>query len=109
MRTGRTHRPPAIAAMLIVVAASHVAIADDGRHRKDHDVARHALERGEVLPLDTVLAEVRKSVPGEVAGVELEHEHGAWIYEIKVIGPGGLLTEVKVNATSGRIVRRKEK
>ncbi len=108
MLTGWTDRSLAVATMLFVVALSHVALGDDGRYRKDHDVARQALERGEVLPLDTVLAEVRKSVPGEVAGVELEHEHGAWIYEIKVIGQGGLLTEVKVNATSGHILRRKE-
>jgi uncharacterized membrane protein YkoI len=94
--------------MLVIMASSQVALGDDERHSHDHDVARQALEQGEVLPLQTVLAEVRNSFPGEVAGIELEHEHGAWTYEIKVIGPGGVLTEVKVNATTGRILRKKE-
>lgn len=99
-----------VATLLGGVGICHVALADnDDRHRRDHDLARQALERGEVLPLEAVLAEVRKSVSGEVAGIELEREHGVWLYEIKMIGPGGALTEVKVDARTGRILRSKGK
>ncbi len=109
----RAYRPTFLILMATLfggVGICHVALADDDdRHRWDHDLARQALERGEVLPLEAVLAEVRKSASGEVAGVELEREHGAWLYEIKMIGPGGVLTEVKVDARTGRILRMKGK
>ena len=99
-----------ISTLLGVVGVCHVSLADDyDRHRTDHDLARQALERGEVMPLESVLAEVRKSVSGEVAGVELEHERGTWLYEIKMIVPGGVLTEVEVDARTGRIIGIKGK
>lgn len=99
-----------IATLLGVAGVCHVALADDDdRHLGDHDLARQALERGEVMPLEAVLAEVRRSVSGELVGIELEHEQGAWRYEIKIILPGGGLTELKVDARTGRIVRTKGK
>lgn len=92
--------------MVAAVACLHPlrVLADD-----DHDQARQALERGEALPLGGILSEVRKAVPGEVVGIELEHEHGAWVYEIKVIQAGGMRAEVLVDARSGRIVSVKGK
>jgi uncharacterized membrane protein YkoI len=94
-----------ISTLLGVVGVCHVSLADDyDRHRRDHDLARQALERGDLMPLEFVLAAVHKSVSGEVAGVELEHEHGTWLYEIAMILPGGMLTEVKVDARTGRII-----
>ena len=59
--------------------------------------------------IERILSEVRKAVPGEVVGIELEHEHGAWVYEIKVIQAGGMRAEVLVDARSGRIVSVKGK
>lgn len=110
MRAYRRTIPIVIATLLGVVGDCHVSLADDyDRHRMDHDLARQALERGEVMPLESVLAAVRNSVSGEVAGVELEHEHGTWLYELKMIVPGGVLTEVIVDARTGRIVGIKGK
>ncbi len=110
MRAYRRTIPIVIATLLGVVGDCHVSMADDDdRHRRDHDLARQALERGEVMPLEFVLAAVRNSVSGEVAGVELEREHGTWLYEIKMIVPGGVLTEVIVDARTGRIVGIKGK
>jgi len=110
MRAYRSSIPIIIATLLGVVGFCHVSLADDDdRHRRDHDLARQALERGEVMPLEAVLAEVRRTISGELVGVELEHEHGVWLYEIKMIMPGGGLTEVKVDARNGRIVRLKGK
>jgi len=82
---------------------------DVDRQRRDHDIARQALERGEILPLEKVLGEVRKAAPGEVIQVELERKHGGWIYEIKVILPGGALVEVHADAGTARILKMKDK
>ena len=94
---------------VLAAAGLAPAAADDKRHRKDHEEARQAVERGEIMPLTEVLAEVRKSVPGEIVGVELERKHGTWVYEFKVIQTGGLRIEVYTDARPGRIIRTKDK
>jgi uncharacterized membrane protein YkoI len=77
-----------------------------GPHR-DHDRAREALERGEALPLADILARVRPELGGEVVGVSFERDGGRWIYEFKVVGPAGRLSEVHVDAATARVLRRK--
>lgn len=71
----------------------------------DEELARRALEKGEVLPLERIMAQLRDKVPGEISGIELEKEKGIWIYEFKIISPGGRMTKVRVNAATGQIVR----
>ena len=74
--------------------------ADDegGRKRRDHEIARKALLSGEIRPLEAVIAEVRRTVPGEIVGVELESYHGRWTYKLKVITPSGTMQRVVVDA-----------
>ncbi len=71
---------------------------------ESQDVAREALERGEILPLEAVLSEIRKSIGGEVIGVELEREQGTWIYEVKIISSGKFVIEVSVDARTAKVI-----
>lgn len=82
------------------------AMAQDEFRKKaeDHDVALRALARQEILPLETVLSEVRKTVSGEIVGVELERNGGVWLYEIKIIAPGDNMVEAVVDARTARVV-----
>lgn len=75
----------------------------------DHDRARAAVQAGEVLPLKTVLERVARSHPGEVLEVELEHEHGRWVYEIKLLQPGGRLVKLEVDAATAEVLRGKRR
>ena len=77
-----------------------------GSHR-DHDRAREALERGEALPLTDILARLRSELGGEVVGVSFERKGGRWIYEFKVVGPAGRLSEVRVDAATAKVLKRK--
>lgn len=77
---------------------------DSAADPPDHDRARAALERGEVRPLDEILAAAAAEVPGEVVELELEREHGRWVYELKVIAPDGRVLEVMVDAASARVL-----
>jgi uncharacterized membrane protein YkoI len=88
------------ALMLSVAAALPIHAADSG----DHDRARQALEAGEILPLKTVLEKVGREVPGQVMEVELERKRDRWIYEIKLLRPGGSLVKLLVNASDGTII-----
>nr|CCD32092.1 Conserved hypothetical protein [Methylocystis sp. SC2] len=86
------------------------AVGDDaGKSGNDHDIALRAFEHGEVLPLESVLSEVRKAVRGEVVGIELEQERGNWVYQIKVIAPGSSMVEMHVDARTARIFEIKGK
>jgi uncharacterized membrane protein YkoI len=75
---------------------------------RDHDEARRAVERGEALPLFDILARVRSDLGGEVVGVSFKRKRDRWIYEFKVIGAGGQLSEVYVDASSAEILEREE-
>jgi uncharacterized membrane protein YkoI len=77
---------------------------DSAADPPDHDRARAALERGEVRPLAEILAAAAAEVPGEVVELELEREHGRWVYELKVIAPDGRVLEVMVDAASARVL-----
>lgn len=87
---------------MLVLAAGPVAAGDD-----DHEIARRALEAGEVLPLRTVLDIVEKQYPGQVVEVEFEHDDGEFLYEIKVLQRGGRLVKLDLDARTGEIVEAK--
>ena len=79
----------------------------------DHERARQALEAGEVLPLRSILERVEREYPGQVIDVELERGQekafALWIYNVKVLRPGGSLVKLKVDGRDGAIIDRKAK
>lgn len=76
---------------------------------RDHDDARRAVEAGEIRPYADILNVVKGKLPGEVVGVKLEREAGAWMYELRVVDDKGRLFEIHVDAKSGEVERTKEK
>ncbi len=76
----------------------------------DHDLARQALESGQVLPLATVLDKLAREAPGQVLKVEFEREDGRFIYEIRLLQDDGRVAKLKVDAVDGRVlaIRRRE-
>lgn len=93
-------------ALVLAVAGLEPGLADEG---DDHNRARQALEAGEVLPLRTVLERVEKEYPGQVMEVELDREDGRWVYEIKILRPGGILLKLKVDARDGALLGSKQR
>ena len=90
------------------VPVAHASVDDEitkeDLSRHDHDRAERARARGEIRPLEEIMAFVRDRVAGEVAHIELERDQGLWIYEFKVIDRAGQVIEVKVNAESGAVI-----
>jgi uncharacterized membrane protein YkoI len=70
----------------------------------DHDQAERARERGEIRPLEEIMPILRERFSGEVAQIELEHDHGVWIYEFKLIDATGRLVEITIDAKTGAVV-----
>jgi uncharacterized membrane protein YkoI len=48
---------------------------------------------------------VRSQLGGEVVGVSFKRKRDGWVYEFKVIGSSGQLTEVYVDAASAEILK----
>lgn len=93
-----------LAFVLAVVLASPPALADS-----EQDRARAAVQAGKVLPLKTLLERLEREHPGQVLEVELEQDDGRWIYEIKLLQPGGRLVKLELDAASGAVLQRKER
>jgi uncharacterized membrane protein YkoI len=93
------------AAILWAPAALRADDESEYDERHDHDRAREAVEHGEALPLDAVLAAVEKKVVGEVVGIEFEKNEGLWVYEFKVVDSAGHVIEVLADAKTAAIIR----
>jgi uncharacterized membrane protein YkoI len=92
--------------IVVGLAAGLLSTAALADRERDHDRARHAVERGEALALGDILTRVRSDLGGDVVGVEFEREHERWVYEFKVIDPAGRLREVYVDAATAAILKR---
>lgn len=95
---------PLFAVALVVAFFSAVPL------HADHEFAREAVERGEILPLSAILERVEQDVRGEMLEVELEREDegpfaGRLIYEVEVLTPGGDVTELYYDARDGALLR----
>ncbi len=97
-----------VAASTIALAAAWAgpARADDRDHGRDHDRARAALQRGEVLPLATILERLEDVIDGEIIAAEFDRDDGLWLYEIEYIDRNGRVIELVVDAADGRVLER---
>ncbi|HRP95248.1 MAG TPA: PepSY domain-containing protein [Rhodocyclaceae bacterium] len=91
-----------IVGLLAFIASSGWVGASD-----DHDRARQALERGEIMSLRAVLDRVEAEYPGEIIEVELEREEGQWRYEVKLLRAGGAMIELDIDAHDGTVLGMK--
>ncbi|MFY3855952.1 PepSY domain-containing protein [Achromobacter xylosoxidans] len=73
----------------------------------DHEQARQALQAGKVLPLRSVLDIVERDFPGQVVKVEFEEDDGIFLYEIRLLQPGGSLVKLKIDARDGTVLGMK--
>ncbi len=96
MMTVRRFWPGLLAATVLTIAGPASARGD-----RDHEAARAALARGEILPLTRILAVVAQQGPGDVLEVELDRHGDRIVYEVKVLTRAGKVTEVQVDARTG--------
>lgn len=94
--------------VLAMMVSSQAGSSDNSGRSGDHDRARQALEAGEILPLKTVLERLARDTPGQVMEVELERHGQRWIYEIKLLRPGGALSKLLIDARDGTIIANRE-
>ena len=77
--------------------------------RRDHELARQALEQGQVLPLREVLDRIERQFGGQVLKIEFEREDGRFIYEIRLLQDDGRMAKLQVDAADGQVLKIKRK
>lgn len=93
-----------LAVTLLAVPLAPMAAGDD---RPDHDRARTALQRGEVLPLRDIVARAEAAFPGRLLEVELEEKDDAIVYDIELLSPDGRLIKLRYDARTGTLLKAK--
>jgi uncharacterized membrane protein YkoI len=97
-------RPSCLIVLPIAALASLVPMLCVAAER-DQEVARRALEKGEIRPLAEILAGMRGRLQGELVGIELERKAGKWVYEFTTIGEGGQKIKVFVDGQTGQVFK----
>jgi len=92
-----------IALGIIALAPLQLAQADD-----DYIEARRLQVSGEILPLEAILKNIRRTFPGKILEVELEKEDGKIAYEVEILGEDGVVREIYINAKTGKLLSVKE-
>lgn len=93
----------AAAALALAAALGGTAIAYGGDD-VGHQEARRLVQQGRVLPLAEILERAGSKASGDLLEVELEFDDGAYVYELKILGPDGKVREIEVDAPTGRIL-----
>lgn len=95
----------ALASGIAVAGIAH-ADADDRKaaKAKDHEIARQAMLRHEVLPLARVLAFAERYQQGDVIEVEFKSKAGVLVYEVEILTRSGEVRELKLDARTGKLL-----
>lgn len=83
--------------------------AQTAAHDLTQDEALHLREQGVILPLAQLTEQALARYPGAtLLEVELEKEHGRYVYEIELVLPAGQVRELEFDATGGDLLKDKE-
>lgn len=74
----------------------------------DSSMARKLVKQGEILPLEDIIAQVKKIHTGRILEVELEKKHQQLVYEIELITDEGIVWELYFNARTGQLIKSEQ-
>ena len=104
-----TRRAIMVSVLGLTLMSATSVLAKRGRSHDDYDhdyeAADSARRSGEVWPLQEILDEIERQIPGEVVGIEFERKQGVWVYEIKKLTQSGQYVEIYVDAGSKQILK----
>lgn len=72
---------------------------------EDYQLAKKLREKGDILPLEKILAFARAKKDGEVLETEFEKKHGRYIYEVEILDAKGQVWELKLDAKTGKLIK----
>ena len=93
-----------VAVLMLCVFCSVASSRDLGQ-----DEALRLRHRGAILPLEQLLQQVLQRHPGaKLLEAELEEKHDVYVYEVELLTQDGVVREIKLDATDGRLLKDEE-
>lgn len=90
---------------LVLLAFCSVVAARD----LDQDEALSLRQQGVILPLEQLLQQALDRYPGaKLLEAELEEKHDVYIYEVELLTTDGVVRELDLDASTGRLLKDKE-
>ncbi|MDQ0739611.1 MULTISPECIES: PepSY domain-containing protein [unclassified Pseudomonas] len=75
----------------------------------NQDEALALRQQGVILPLEQLLHTAMSRYPGaRLLEAELEKKHGQYAYEVELVTTDGVVREIKLDATTGTLIKDKE-
>ena len=92
-------------AALVLMLFCYLALARD----LDQDEALRLRQQGVILPLEQLLQQALGRYPGaRLLEAELEEKHDVYIYEVELLTAQGVVRELDLDATTGRLLKDEE-
>lgn len=95
-------------ALFLIALTLPLAVRAEGGDASNADLARAAVERGEILPLAEAVADLLKRYPGRIIEVEFERDDGEAVYELELVTEDGRLIDAEVDARTGAVLEVEE-
>ena len=95
-----------LVSVLLLTAITMDTSRADSLFERDHELARQALQAGEVLPLRTILERIEHEHPGQIVEIEMARdEDDHWIYDVELLRPNGVLIILEIDARNGKVLK----
>lgn len=92
--------------LLLALAAGTISFNVAASEDVDHAEIRDLVNKGEILPLESIMAQFPEKQYGKLLDLEVEREHGAIVYEFEFLRADGLIVEIEVDARDGKILQQ---
>lgn len=90
--------------IVIMLLAANLLVAGPLMAGRDHDEIRRLRGAGQILSLETIIANHRARYPGgQLLEAGLESEHGRHVYTLKFLGDDGVVREFEYDARTGAL------
>jgi uncharacterized membrane protein YkoI len=93
--------------LILISLISLIFISHGNSFADEHNEAYELLNSGKILPLEKILEIVSQAeISGQILEVELEHKNKLIIYELEILDKEGVVWEIKVDASTGAIIKQ---
>ena len=97
-------RATGLAVLVLLAFCSNLSARD-----LNQDEALALRQQGVILPLEQLLQQAMARYPGSrLLEAELEKKHGQYAYEVELVTTEGVVREIKLDATTGALIKDEE-
>lgn len=92
--------------LLLALAAGTISFNVAASADVDHAEIRELVKQGQILPLESILAQFPEKQYGKLLDLEVEREQGVIVYEFEFLRADGVIVEIEVDARNGKILQQ---